>query len=253
MRILGSLSSLLFARDKTFEVETPDILQTLLQSLFSLLAVLRSSPDSIAEADTVTGYIKAIKNGQSGTPTQSALEKEYGVRHSQGDSDEMIRDIIVAESVIGCLEVGSEASRRWTLHHLIEEYWSSSDASTMLSPLLTTMTWRKLKTFVNSSVSLLLDWTGDPSKTVADAHVIIHLLRTRILPEVEAMRDDAFAVVGEIQSSVIRLVLELLCVRDSRDGEWVILYFCHWVQTGGRWRESVEKCLQDVVCVIVMT
>ncbi|KAI0754356.1 hypothetical protein C8Q80DRAFT_1095352 [Daedaleopsis nitida] len=247
VRIIGTLSSLLFSREKTFEVETPAILQTLLQSLFALLAVLRSSPDSTAEANTVAGYIAAIKAGQSGTPTQQALEKEYGVRHSKGDSDEMVREIIVAESIIGCLEVGSEASRRWTLHRLVEEYWSSSDSSMLLSPLLTTMTWRKLNTFVNSTVSLLLNWTGDPRKAVADADTIIHLLRTRILPEVEAMRDDAFAVVGEIQSSIIRLVLELLCVRGGSDREYVMLYFCHWVQEGGKWRQSVENSLQDFI------
>ncbi len=117
----------------------------------------------------------------------------------------------------------------------------------MLSPLLTTMTWRKLKTFVNSTVSLLLSCTGDPRRAVEDADVIIHLLRTRILPEVEAMRDDAFAVVGEIQSIIIRLALELLCVRGSREREYVILYFSHWVQEGGKWRQSVENSLKELV------
>lgn len=241
---------MLFLPDNTFEVETPVILQTLLQSLFSLLAVLRASPDFMTEAQQVASYIRMIKDGKSGTPTQQALEKEYGVRHSKDDSDEMVREIIVAESVIGCLEVGSDASRRWTLHHLVEEYWTSSDSTTLLSPLLTTMTWRKLKTFVSSSVSMLLNWTGDPRRVVADADVIIHLLRTRILPEVEAMRDDSFAVVGEIQRSVIRLVLELLCVRGSTDREYVMLYFCHWVQEGGKWRQSVEQSLQDFVGVL---
>ena len=117
----------------------------------------------------------------------------------------------------------------------------------MLSPLLTAMTWRKLKTFVNSTVSLLLSWTGLPRRAVEDADVIIHLLRTRILPEVEAMRDDAFAVVSEIQSSIIRLVLELLCVRGSSGREYVMLYFCHWLQEGGKWRQSVENSLKEFV------
>lgn len=108
------------------------------------------------------------------------------------------------------------------------------------------MTWRKLKTFVNSAVSLLLN-SADPRTVVADADVIIHLLRTRLLPEVEAMRDDTFAVVGEIQSKIIRLVLELLCVRGSNDREYVMLYLCHWVQEGGKWRKSVEQSLQKFV------
>ncbi len=117
----------------------------------------------------------------------------------------------------------------------------------LLSPLLTAMTWRKLKTFVNASVSLLLNAAPGPRKVVADADMIIHLLRTRILPEVEAMQDDAFAVVSEIQSSIIRLTLELLCVRGSSDREYVMVYFSHWVQEGGKWRESVERSLQEIV------
>ncbi|TBU39115.1 hypothetical protein BD309DRAFT_873000 [Dichomitus squalens] len=246
MRILGSLSNILFSRDRTFQVETPAILQTLLQCLFSLLVVLRSSQDSRQEADAVAAYIVGIKSGQSGTPSPQALEKEYGVRH-KGDSDEHVREIIAAESVIGCLEVGSEVLRRWTLHNLVEEHWTSSDSQMLLSPLLTTMTWRKLRTFVNSSVSLLLNGSLDPRQNTYDADVVIHLLRTRILPEVEAMQDDAFAVVGEIQSSIIRLVLELLCIRGTSEREWVMLYFSHWVQEGGKWRESVERSLQNLI------
>lgn len=118
-RIIATLSSILFAQGM-FRAETPAILQTLLQSLFSLLAILRSSPDSREEADTVAAYIVGVKEGQAGTPTQQALEREYGVRHSKGDSDEKVREIILAESVIGCLETGSDASRRWTLHNLVE-------------------------------------------------------------------------------------------------------------------------------------
>ena len=117
----------------------------------------------------------------------------------------------------------------------------------MLSPLLTTMTWRKLKTFVNYTVSLLYSGSLEPGITMADAGVIIHLLRTRILPEVEAMRDDAFATVSEIQSSIIRLVLQLMCVRGTVDREWVLLYLSHWLQETNKWRKSVEHSLQEFV------
>ncbi|CDO70971.1 hypothetical protein BN946_scf184830.g2 [Trametes cinnabarina] len=242
-RILGALSQLLFSRERTFLAETPDLLQTLLQSLFTLLAALRSSPESSAEARSVAGFIAAIKVGQSGTPLPQALEKEYGVRY-KGDSDQMVRDIIVAESIIGCLEIGSEASRRWMLHHLLEEYWSSL-SSVVLTPLLTTMTWRKLKSFMNASITLLSSALSHARTAVEDADMIIHLLRTRILPEVEAMQDDAFGVVSEIRSNVVRLVLELLCVRGCADREYLMVYLCHWFQDGGSWKQSVEKSLHD--------
>ena len=109
------------------------------------------------------------------------------------------------------------------------------------------MTWRKLKTFVNSTISLLLSSSIDPGWIVRDADVITHLLRTRILPEVEAMREDAFETVGEIQSSIIRLVLELLRVGETSNREWMLLYFSHWLQEGGNWRQSVENPLREFV------
>ena len=146
MRIIATLSSILFTQ-KTFQAETPAVLQTLLQCLFSLLAILRSSTDSMTEADTVAASIMAIKDGQVGTPTQQALEKEYGVRYSNGDSEEKVREIIVAESVIGCLEVGSEALRRWTLHHLIE------------------VRFRRRKRRYDAQYILLLRRTGHPRTT----------------------------------------------------------------------------------------
>ena len=135
------------------------------------------------------------------------------------------------------------------MKNTFQAHWSSSDSSILLSPLPSTMTWRKLRTFVSSSVSLLLAGSLEPGRTVGDAEVVIHLLRTRIVPEVEAMRDDAFATVGELQSSIIRLVLELLCVRGTRDRDWVMLYFSHWLQEGGKWWESVERSLQEFVSV----
>ena len=45
------------------------------------------------------------------------------------------------------------------------------------------------------------------------------------------------------------LLLELLCVRGTRDRDWVMLYFSHWLQEGGKWRESVERSLQGFVSV----
>ncbi|KAI0763460.1 hypothetical protein BD413DRAFT_484122 [Trametes elegans] len=241
MRILGTLSRLLLSREKTFNAETPAILQSLLQTLFSLLAVLRSSPDTVTEASSVAAYIVAVKDGQSGTPLPQALEKEYGVRY-KGDSDELVREIIAAESVIGCLEVGSEASRRWTLHHLVEEYWSSPNSSSMLTPLLATMNWRKLKGFTNASISLLSTEMPNARTAAKDAGMVIHLLRTRVFPEVETMQDEAY---GEIRSSIVRLVLELLCVRSSFDREYLMDHFCGWLRDGDSWKQSVEKSLHD--------
>jgi len=80
------------------------ILRTLYQGLFSLLLCLASSADSSAAADSLRAYITAVRDGQCGTPSPQALEREYGVRWTKNDSDTRVRRVIATESVIGCIE-----------------------------------------------------------------------------------------------------------------------------------------------------
>lgn len=112
------------------------------------------------------------------------------------------------------------------------------------------MNWRKLTSFINASISLLSSSLPDARTAVEDANTIIYLLRTRILPEVETMQDDAFAAVGDVRNNIVRLVLELFCVRGSTDREYLVVYICHWFQGGGLWKQSLEKSLRDFVSIL---
>lgn len=120
LRVLGTLSSILFSRDRTFSADSPTIFQTLLQALFSLKYYLSLSPHSTAEMESLSGYISAIRSGSCGEISSSATEMEFGVRFSKSDSEEAIRDVLVTESVIRCLEVGDGMSRRWMLRNMLE-------------------------------------------------------------------------------------------------------------------------------------
>lgn len=123
MRVLGTLSSILFSRDKTFSAESPRILQSLLQGLISLAYMLSLSPQSVAEYQSVAGYISAIRSGNCGFLSQSALESEYGVRFTSKDSCDPLLEILVTESVIRCLTAGSDCERRWVLRTLLQVRW----------------------------------------------------------------------------------------------------------------------------------
>lgn len=123
MRILGTLSSILFSREKTFSAESPRVLQSLLQGLISLAYMLSLSPQSAAEYQSVTGYISAIHAGNCGPLSQSALESEYGVRFASKDNSDLLLGILVTESVIRCLTAGSDCERRWVLRTLLQVRW----------------------------------------------------------------------------------------------------------------------------------
>lgn len=116
---MGTLSSILFSRDKTFVAESPVVLQTLLQALFSLQYMLSQSPSANAEAQSVAEFVTAIRSGGCGELSQPFVEKEFGVRYSRKHNETMVFESIVAESAIRCLDVGPPDGRRWVLRNLV--------------------------------------------------------------------------------------------------------------------------------------
>ncbi|GBE83781.1 hypothetical protein SCP_0508370 [Sparassis crispa] len=242
-RILGTLSTLLFSRDKAFSVETPVILRTLLHAIFTLLLSLSSSSYSKGEADLLREFISTIRNGQCGTPSSASLEKEYGVSFSLREKDSSVRQAILSESVIMCLELGSEIVRRRALQSLVEEYWPLPEPSLTLTPLLSCMYSRKLKTFISAVLSLLSS-PSDLGAARADSDVIIRLFRSRILPEVEALRDTDSA---DVKTVAITLVMELLPIDGNQERDYLIMHFSHWYHDLPNWKASIEKTLQDLI------
>ncbi len=55
--------------------------------------------------------------------------------------------------------------------------------------------------------------------------------------------DDA----AEIQTSVVRLMLEMLCVKESDERDYVLMHFCDWYQNKENWKESIETSFSRLV------
>ena len=73
---------------------------------------------------------------------------------------------------------------------------------------------------------------------------MIALLRSRILPEINGLREEDSA---EIRGKTIRLVLELLSKGDSVGSEYLLMHLCNWYQTEKLWREGIESALSEIV------
>lgn len=114
------LSSILFSRDSTFVTDGPVILQTLIQALLSLKFNLAVSTSATAEVQSITGYISEIQAGKCGDLSTALVEKEFGVRFSGNDNEAAVREAIITESVVNCIELGSIGARQWALRTLPE-------------------------------------------------------------------------------------------------------------------------------------
>ena len=120
--IIGSMSTLLFSRDATFRTESPVLLQTVLQALFSLLPTLSSSP---GEFESVKELILEVWNGGSGLLSNESIEQEFGTHLSSSDTENVIREALAVESVLKCVAYGSLKTRTWVLLNIVEVFMFS--------------------------------------------------------------------------------------------------------------------------------
>lgn len=115
------------------------------------------------------------------------------------------------------------------------------EPNSRFTPLLACVHWRKLKRFIGAILALL-------SEPLDDAHaygeLLITLLRTRILSEIEGMRDEDSA---GIRTKTIQLVLEVLRIGDGSEREYLLMHLCNWYQSDKHWRESIESALDEMV------
>ena len=58
------------------------------------------------------------------------------------------------------------------------------------------------------------------------------------------MREEEAA---EIRKLVVRLVMELLCMRGSNSREHLLSIFWDWYRRDSEWKTSVEDALRDLV------
>ncbi|KAK7685921.1 hypothetical protein QCA50_010730 [Cerrena zonata] len=241
-RIIGSLSYLVFSLERPFEADGPLILQTLYHGMFALLFDLSLTPGTEGEYQTLSGWIWKIRDGECGPLLHEDVEREYGVRFSKDDDDYAVREAIMAETVAKCLETGSERSRRWALRRLVQQYWPVPESQLSLTPLLACIHWRKLKTFLSATLTLLSLNSDDGEES--DDFIIINIFRSRIIPEVEAMRTD---VAADIQCNVVRLVMEILCIRQGNHKEYFLMHLCDWYQNKPDWKSSIENTFSQLI------
>ena len=116
------------------------------------------------------------------------------------------------------------------------------EPNSRFTPLLACIHWRKLKRFIGAVLALLSGPFDDDAHAYGE--LLINLLRTRILSEIEGMREEDSA---EIRSKTIQLVLEVLCIGDGTEREYLLMRLCNWYQSEKHWKESIEAALDEMV------
>jgi len=68
----------------------------------------------------VKQLLSQVQAGACGELDKISVEEEYGVTFSRNDRHPNVREALMIESLIRCLENGSEGSRRWIMRNMLE-------------------------------------------------------------------------------------------------------------------------------------
>ncbi|KAG8883201.1 hypothetical protein FRB97_007023 [Tulasnella sp. 331] len=249
--------------DASFKIRYPSILQALIYSL----ATLRRSLSSFPEEDRIViGIISRIFRGDCVKLSPGKMTEEYGVLTSAADDEggrqSDIRRAILVDGVLRCMQVGDEGARRWGLNH-IENYWPAEPITPIgmdrpLTALEIQAHLRKIANFARSALLLTrpVKELNDPLASRSDAQMVLTLVQTRILSELEVLisglpPSEPFFLkpIEETRGLVARLVLDTLCLGGAKVVQQVgdLLGFW-WIDTGHMgWKVILENEVADNV------
>jgi hypothetical protein len=84
------------------------------------------------EVNLVKQLILQVQGGACGVLDRASIEEEYDVTFSRSDEDMNVREALILESLVRCLEHGAERSRRWIMRNILEVKQTPNSLCTML-------------------------------------------------------------------------------------------------------------------------
>ena len=106
----------------------------------------------------------------------------------------------------------------------------------------------KLELFVNAATALLFFSAATSADAqVADVAVINRVFHTRVLPEIQSIRDkDA----GQTRHGVIRLALNLAFAAGNTQKDKTCGQIVTWIRDSQDWKLNVEETINDIVSLV---
>ncbi|KAJ7741945.1 hypothetical protein DFH07DRAFT_980971 [Mycena maculata] len=238
LRIMRALRMLLNPGEFAYQAGTPAAIQTVATGLFSLLPTVHGSGE---EHTIVSEAIIHLLAGDYGALDVVAFEEHFNALFVAQDTHEAVRQALVLDSLVLCLENGAAATRMWLLENAVDEYWPRQPEDVSFTPLLGTVQARKLAAFTRMAVGVL----RTKPRRATDAELIVHFTQTRVVPELAAMHGGAL----DVRRNVVGIALELLVPGAPRElSLWAMTLLAQWYRNANtEWKTSIDGAVQRSV------
>ncbi|KAG2363688.1 hypothetical protein BDR07DRAFT_1375622 [Suillus spraguei] len=192
-RVLSVLTSLLFPRTGPIELPSAHAFLSLVQAL--VITLLQIQEDH--EAAILRDIVSKLRDGTCGSMAGflAAAEVDGSPVMLVGVSQSEVREALVTEALVRCLDHGPLTMKRKVLHELLQEFWTPLPVSGSFSPMISAIRSRAVITFAHAA-------------TV----IVLHILKTRVVPEMTCLTGKR---ASDASASVSRLLIELLCLESA--------------------------------------
>ncbi|KAG1823370.1 uncharacterized protein BJ212DRAFT_1476259 [Suillus subaureus] len=235
-RILSVLTSLLFPRTGPIELPSAHAFLSLVQAL--AITLLQIQEDQ--EAAILRDIISKLRGGTCGSMAGflAAAEIDGSPVMLVGVSQLEVREALVAEALVRCLDHGPLTMKRKVLHELLQEFWTPLPVSGSFSPMISAIRSRVVITFAHAATLLCVSVKSEH----LDMQSVLHVLKSRVVPEMTFLTGKR---ASDARASVSRLLVELLCLeRVTHEMFGVIFGLTVQLLETSEWKTSLEKMMQ---------
>lgn len=239
LRIMRALRAMLNPVEFAYQATTPQSILTLATGLFTLLPTLYGSGE---EHTILSESIVHLLAGDYGALDTVAFEEHFNALFIAQDTHSTVRQALVLDGLMSCLENSAEFTRRWLLESVVEEYWPRQAEDASFTPLLGAVQARKLATFTRMGLGVL----RTKPRRAESAEFVVHFTQTRVVPELGAMN---IANAVDARRNVVLIALELLVPETPRElSLWAMTILAQWyraVET--EWKANIDGAVLRAV------
>ncbi|KAG2069190.1 hypothetical protein BDR04DRAFT_721913 [Suillus decipiens] len=237
-RVLSVLTSLLYPRTGPIELPSAHAFLSLVQAL--VITLLQIQEDH--EAAILRDIISKLRDGTCGSMAGflAAAEIDGSPVMLVGVSQSEVREALVTEALVRCLDHAPLTMRRKVLHELLQEFWTPLPVSGSFSPMISAIRSRAVLTFAHAATIMCVSVKSKP----LDTQSVFHILKSRVIPEMTCLTGKR---ASDARASVSRLLIELLCLESATHKIFgVICSLTVQLLETSEWKMSLEKMMQHL-------
>jgi hypothetical protein len=135
----------------------------------------------------------------------------------------------------------------------VQEHWPEPDPFLSPTGLMARITLRKLNSFMRAALSMLTSTSRmiDDTAWRSDARVILRVLRTRVVTEMESLpmpTREKQKEAAENKSRCARVIMEVMAVGgDDGTASEAREMVCQWLKGDEGWRNACQQAVEHLV------